>query len=140
MPNFPPMLANQEVSIGEIKKYVQVVLTDSSRSPSKKNLAILEGGRQWKVNDQKTKLQIILAGMGWGRLPEHMIQNELKRGILVPLKIKNFPTSIEGQILVVRRVGQPIGPVASKLWEYFQQFSKKTTKIIRLERALGQLP
>ncbi len=122
-PQFPPALLSPPVPQEVIKQYVQVVLKDSSRRPSKETYGVLEGGRQWRVNDLHTKKAIILSGMGWGNLPEHIIRAELDQGLLVPLQLENYTAFVESNAFVVRRFGQPTGPVAQKLWEDFQCYA-----------------
>jgi len=118
-PNFPPAQSKHELSLEEMKEYVQIIVRDSSRHTPKRSHLVLEGGRHWKVTDFYTKKQIILAGMGWGGLPYHLIEEEFANGRLVPLNIKNLEPW-GGDIRVVRRRDQPVGPVASQLWNDFQ--------------------
>lgn len=42
-----------------------------------------------RLNDFHAKKEGILAGMGYGWLPEHIATTELRRGVLVPLRWKN---------------------------------------------------
>lgn len=119
-----PLLKEYQVIPEEVmKEYSQVVIRDSSRNPSKENYGVLEGGDQWRVNDFHTKKEIILQNMGWGYLPEHLIQDELEQGLLVPLKIERFPEHGEASIRVVRLANEAAGPVTRRLWQLFQDNS-----------------
>ena len=112
-----------EIDHNNIRDFVQVVIKDSSiKQLFQKTHGILEGGRQWRVNDFYTKKQLILAGLGWGRLPQHLIENELKNGKLICLNVKNV-RSAKVEIHVVRHINQPAGPIATKMWDDFQQIS-----------------
>ena len=42
-----------------------------------------------RLNDFHAKKAGIVAGMGYGWLPEHIAKNELRRGVLVPLRWKS---------------------------------------------------
>jgi len=123
IPEFFPDDIKREMDHNNIRDFVQVVNKDSSFKQSfKKSHGILEGGRQWRVNDFFTKKQLILAGLGWGRLPQHVIEDELRSGELICLDIKTVrPANVE--IHVVRPINQPTGPIATKMWEDFQQIS-----------------
>lgn len=102
-----------------MKNYPQVII--SGRKSSTTSYGILEGGDQWRVNDFQTKKEIIMQGMGWGSLPEHLIKDELEQGLLAPITVEGdiVPPNIE--LRVVRLEGEPVGPVAQRLWELFQQ-------------------
>ena len=95
---------------------------DSSQNPPDQSFGYLEAGRHWYVTDHLTKKEIILAGMGWGRLHRHLITEELEAGTLVPLEIHNYQATIDIDICVARMSGKPAGPVATYVWESFKQF------------------
>ena len=65
----------------------------------------------------------ILSGMGWGRLHEHLIAEELRSGRLVPMSINNYATTLKINICVARMMDKPSGPVAATLWEDFRAFA-----------------
>lgn len=46
----------------------------------------LVGAPVWRVADLGTKKALLLAGLGWGNLPEHMIEGELTRKKLVRIR------------------------------------------------------
>ncbi|MBL4799537.1 MAG: LysR family transcriptional regulator [Oleispira sp.] len=100
-----------------MKNYPQVII--SGRTSSKTSFGILEGGDQWRVNDYQTKKEIIMQGMGWGSLPEHLIKEELAQGLLAPIKVVGDPDMPNIELRVVRLEGEPVGPVAQRLWELF---------------------
>jgi len=115
-PGFMPQHVGRTFSLTELKDRVQVVVRDSSRSPRTKSLGVLEEGRHWLVNDHSTKKEVLLAGMGWGRLHLHMVQAELESGRLVELKIEDFGDSSQIEVRVARRRGEFVGPVAAEFW------------------------
>ena len=104
---------------------MQVVVTDSSPQVDN-NLShgVLEGGRIWLVNDFLTKKQMLLEGLGWGRLPLHMIEDELENGSLRVLKMQNIQ-SVKVEMQAVRKLGRPIGPIATKIWDDLKLLSKR---------------
>ncbi len=120
-PNFPPLVRGEALDIEKMKEHVQVIVKDSSRNPKEKKIGVLEQGRHWLVNDHYTKKEILLAGMGWGRLQQHLISQELKEKKLVPLKIQSYESSIDIEIRVARRLGTLAGPVAADLWAKFRE-------------------
>jgi DNA-binding transcriptional LysR family regulator len=119
-PEFRQALPRRPLELDDLMNSVQVVVRDSSSKPRARSFGLLPEGRHWYVTDHLTKKEIILAGMGWGRLQEHLIVNELRSGLLMPLEINNYPREVTFDICVARRMGQPVGPVAATLWEDFK--------------------
>ncbi|WP_419905163.1 LysR substrate-binding domain-containing protein [Kiloniella sp.] len=91
-------------------------VSDRSRNRDEKNYGVLETTVPWRVNDFLTKKQIILSGLGWGRLPMHMICDELKTGRLVALSSPDFG-SVGVETFMARTRSHPFGPVAEAFWD-----------------------
>ncbi len=106
------------LTLGKMKARVQIVVRDSSRRP-RQSYGVLEDGRHWLESDNTTKKELILAGMGWGKLHRHLIADELAAGRLLPLQISNYLCTVDIEIRAVRRLGEPVGPVAAALWNDF---------------------
>ena len=62
---------------------IYAMLSDSARRTFSPSINVIDGGLRWNVSDLAAKKEIILAGMGWGGLPAHLVQQELRRGTLV---------------------------------------------------------
>jgi len=104
-------------SLAELRQMAQVVVRDSSRHGGTGSFGLLDEGRCWFVNDHQTKKEIIAAGLGWGRLQRHLVREELARGDLVQLQIRDFESVMPLEIRVARRRGRDPGPVATRLWQ-----------------------
>ncbi|WP_444933808.1 LysR family transcriptional regulator [Microbulbifer sp. JTAC008] len=115
--NSPLLTQYEEIPRQIMLHHPQVII--SGRKSSTKTYGVLEGGDQWRVNDFQTKKDIILQGMGWGTLPEHMIKAELEQGLLAPIAVEGIPKPQELEVRVVRQASNPMGPVASYLWQLF---------------------
>ena len=122
-PQFPPLKKKEPLDYESLKDEVQVVVKDSSAKPRQKKIGVLLDARHWLVNDHYTKKEILLAGMGWGRLQRHLIRHELEAGKLVPLQIMNYQSEIDIEIRVARKLSAPVGPVAAELWRDFQELA-----------------
>lgn len=93
----------------------QIVVADKN-SQSTANFGILSGGKKWRLSDSNFKKDIILSGLGWGHLPEHTIERELKEKKLVVLKFEDvYPKTLE--IKLIRLKTHHFGPVARALWD-----------------------
>lgn len=123
-PDFSPVVGKSELTLADLQNAIQVVVKDSSHRPRSESYGVLHHGRQWLVNDHHTKKEIILAGMGWGRLHRHLIEKELQDGRLIPLNIANYPVTLDIEMRVVRQQGAVHGPVAEVLWDKFKSFAE----------------
>ncbi len=122
-PGFLPDMTQFEIET--MKQYVQVVVRDGSNLGHKLSYGVLDNGRHWVVSDHLTKKALIKAGLGWGKLQEHLIAEELAAGMLLPLTIGHYPCQVEMEIRAVRRLGEPVGPVAHSLWRDFIALSEE---------------
>lgn len=77
---------------------------------------MIPDGLRWTVSDFAAKKEIVIAGMGWGGLPEHSITEELETGVLVPLNLEGYPVR-RSQLHVIRRREGALSVVANALWE-----------------------
>jgi DNA-binding transcriptional LysR family regulator len=98
-----------------LRSHPQIVLSDSARRTFSPSINVIEGGLRWNVSDMAAKKQIIASGMGWGGLPRHLIESELRRGTLVQLSVREFRA---GSIALysARRRDRAAGVVARALW------------------------
>ena len=104
-------------SVEELKDEYQIVVQDSGQSSQGVNYSVQTGQRCWYVNDFSTKKTLIMSGMGWGRLPEYMIEKELDSKELVAIKLTDFDTNIALNYQVIKLKSRLLGPVASRLWQ-----------------------
>jgi len=105
------------MSVEALKDEYQIVVQDSGQSSQGINYSVQTGQRCWYVNDFNTKKTLIMSGIGWGRLPEYMIENELKSKELVALKLNDVETYLALNYQVIKLKSRLLGPVASRLWE-----------------------
>ena len=97
----------------------QIIVRDTSRHSAKRTAGVVEGTHHWVVSDFTTKKQIISSGIGWGRLPLHMVKREIMKGELLLLDSEDFqPLKVD--IKAVRKKDRPLGPVATELWRQLQ--------------------
>ncbi|MFQ5519518.1 MAG: LysR family transcriptional regulator [Mariprofundus sp.] len=114
-------LAGREHELEErdMEGSTQIIVRDSSRHSEKKTAGVVAGTHQWVVSDFHTKKRIIASGMGWGRMPRHMIIDEVQHGELLIIQSEELkPFSID--IKAVRKKEKPLGPVATELWQQLQ--------------------
>lgn len=96
--------------------HVQIVTSERTREgmPDRAVLSPLT----WRVADLHTKHALLRAGLGWGRLPEHVAREDLERGRLV--RIRPVAWGDEDHALALAIVHRPdaaLGPAARWLIE-----------------------
>ena len=72
--------------------------------------------KSWRLADLGAKHALLLAGLGWGNMPKPMVNEDLKHGRLVALKIET-PSELFYPFHTVHRSDTPPGPAASWLME-----------------------
>lgn len=114
-----------------IEEFTQIVVSSSQSTSLSVN--VMEEASIWHVGDFDSKRQLIKAGLGWGYMPQHMIDNELKEHKLVVLDLEHdkkkqkrksprvHKTLNSQQIYLVRRSDRAIGPVADSFWNLFEE-------------------
>ncbi|MDT8446088.1 MAG: LysR family transcriptional regulator [bacterium] len=120
-PQFPLLTTQKTLSESDLMAFPQVVIQDSAVQRRSEQFGVLEGGRKWEVTDVMTKKEIILAGLGWGNLPSHLIQRELGQGLLLNPPTSGLENRDQGAAHLIKRKGSPLGPIAQQLWQEFKQ-------------------
>lgn len=78
---------------------------------------VLEGHRYWRVSDHRMKAVAIIAGIGWGSVPSHLVKTQLSSESVRQISYRGFrPRAQYPFFLHQKRQAFP-GPVASFIWE-----------------------
>ncbi|WP_444904854.1 LysR family transcriptional regulator [Microbulbifer sp. DLAB2-AF] len=115
----PGVFPGESVSQLEAAQLPQIVVRDTGHSGNKGNISLLEVGRRWLVNDYHTKKELTLAGLGWGRIPRHFIEDELKKSLLVPINVEGIKAFSSFDLCIIRNRERALGPIASRFWNFF---------------------
>lgn len=90
--------------------HVQLVLSDPTALTQGRDFGVL-AAQSWRLADLSTKHALLLAGLGWGNMPEFLVRADLKARRLVALK----PDGVSGMDYRFRAVWRrdvPPGPAA----------------------------
>jgi DNA-binding transcriptional LysR family regulator len=102
-------------SLAQLREIDQIVIGDKL-GPQGASFGLLEEGKKWRLLDNKFKNEIILAGLGWGHLPEQTIIRDLKEKKLVVLKFESIgPKVIDVNLIKLKK--KQLGPVSKNLWK-----------------------
>jgi DNA-binding transcriptional LysR family regulator len=121
-PDFEPAQCSHMKTIIEMQSYTQIVVGDSSSGAFTQSRDLLPGGLRWTVSDFTAKKEILLAKLGWGGIPTHMIKDELNYGKLVPLNIEGYPPR-QSHLFQIRKRDKDVGIVAQSIWERLMSVS-----------------
>jgi DNA-binding transcriptional LysR family regulator len=120
--NHPLAAIKGPIERAEAAKHVQLVLTDRSPLTQGREFGVMSA-HIWRLADLGAKHEFLRAGLGWGSMPQHMVEEDLRRGSLVRIELEADP--IQSFSFVMRafyRRDAPPGPAGrwfvSKLKQY----------------------
>lgn len=102
---------------GAGRGYTQLVLTDRSRFTEGQDYAVMSH-KTWRLADLGAKHALLREGIGWGNMPQPMIESDLATGSLVRLAMPDHAGGTYRFGCVWRR-DTPPGPAASWLLDQF---------------------
>lgn len=119
----------------ELADQLQIVLEDPSRLSAGRDFGVLSPVT-WRVSGQDTKRSLIIAGIGWGRLPLWSIERDLAEGRLV--RLAAAPLGPRGAASVdcflAHRADEALGPAARRLREALLRHGRWSTAPDRRRR------
>lgn len=98
-----------------VKNYPQIIQRSTLASSDRKG--VFSEAVKWYVTDTLSKKQMILDGLGWGRLPFHFIEEELIKEKLVALK--HLKQDDRVSIYIARKKNKEHGKVNDFIWNLF---------------------
>jgi DNA-binding transcriptional LysR family regulator len=111
-PTHPLAKLKGRISRDALRDHVQLVLTDRSKLTEGRDYTVFSS-RTWRLADLGARHEMLLAGLGWGSMPRHMVDEEIAEGRLVQLDIRGAdgrgPYPRPGVVLA-RRNDKELGP------------------------------
>lgn len=125
-PRHPLAAVEGEIEDHVLHQYAQLVLTDTSTLTASVDWGVLSS-RTWRLADLGAKKSMLLAGLGWGNMPAHMVEDEIKAGALTTIRPKGFSALTSTLVLGAAYVSErSLGPAAH--WMLDHLTAPKTTK------------
>ncbi len=112
-------LAAGRAAPGAARNFVQLVLTDRSTLTAGRDFSVI-GVRTWRLADLGSKYALLLAGIGWGNMPEPMVHADLAAGRLRRLDIPEWSGGFYA-FHAIHRTDTPPGPAAAWMIRHFSQ-------------------
>jgi DNA-binding transcriptional LysR family regulator len=98
---------------------VQLVLADRSELTKGQDFTVLSI-KTWRLADLGAKHALLLAGIGWGSMPEPIVRDDLAAGRLKHLDLPDWRGGYY-QLRALYRADTPPGPAASWMLRRFAQ-------------------
>ncbi len=111
-PDHPLAAIEGPIQTHILQQYVQLVLTDRSALTAGHDYGVLSV-RTWRLADLGAKQSMLLAGLGWGNMPSHMVADDIAKGRLKIIQPVEFDPRIAQLVMgcaypADRRLG-PVG-------------------------------
>ncbi|MFY0680246.1 MAG: LysR family transcriptional regulator [Thalassovita sp.] len=105
--------------ITDLRRFHQVLVRDSGGAVGMfdREFGVQKGQRRWYADDLETKKTLLLAGLGWGRMPDHLVATDLENQRLQELHVAFTHLPLTLDYHVFRAPNSSIGPVALFLWQ-----------------------
>jgi len=116
-PGFLRFPVSRSITPEQMRDYVQCVIRDTAQHSDTRDYFLVDGARSWTVGDQLMKRELILQGMGWGHMPNYLVEPDIRDGRLLDISGRHLNGG-EAEIVAARRRDAPHGPVANRLWRY----------------------
>jgi DNA-binding transcriptional LysR family regulator len=101
-----------------LHRHVQLVLTDRSALTAGRDYGVLSG-RTWRLADLGAKHAMLLAGLGWGSMPAHLVAQDIVQGKLKAIRPKEFDASTAQLVMGgAYRADHRLGPAGQWMVDY----------------------
>lgn len=88
-PGHPLAAIQGPIGLGQLRGQMQIVWTRNTAVNDSADLGV-HALDAWHVTDLNTKLRMLRAGVGWGSMPAHMVQEDLVAGRLCQLDMESW--------------------------------------------------
>jgi DNA-binding transcriptional LysR family regulator len=113
-PGHPLALLGRPATVDDLAPHVQLILSDPVDVDSADYG--LSSARLWRFVDLGRRLDFVLAGLGWCRMPEHLVTGPIAAGSLQRLQLAEDPTPQDGlTIYAAHRRSDTLGPAGTWL-------------------------
>src|SRR5882724_9105508 len=126
-PDHPLASVKGIIAKSELVKHVQLVLTDRTTLSEGREFGVMSP-QTWRLADLFAKHAFLLNGLGWGGMPVHAVERDLREGRLVELSVEDVTSG--GLIMPMSAVyptSAPPGPAGRWLIERLKQCSGQVT-------------
>jgi len=98
----------------DLAQHQQIIVRSGDQKSA--NFGIVDEAPKWYVTDLHTKKDLICAGLGWGRLPSHFVENDIDKENLVQLSTLG---DLSLPICLTKLAENNLGPVGKRIWDFY---------------------
>jgi DNA-binding transcriptional LysR family regulator len=127
-PDHPLASVKGTIVKSELAKHVQLVLTDRTTLSEGREFGVMSP-QTWRLADLFAKHAFLLSGLGWGSMPVHAVERDLREGRLVKLAVQDITS--QGLVMPMSAVyptSAPPGPAGRWLIERLKRCASAPTK------------
>ncbi|MEO5666684.1 MAG: LysR family transcriptional regulator [Bdellovibrionota bacterium] len=110
-----------KIELSELRKIPNIIVT-SGQKDSPFGVPGLRSGKKLTVSNHAVKEQMILMGLGWGRIPEERLESRPYSEDLVAIRNKELPP-VTLEIALLWKRGQRLGRAARKVREKLEELA-----------------
>ncbi|AFY02829.1 LysR family transcriptional regulator [Bdellovibrio bacteriovorus] len=118
-----PLAKLKKATTEDLKRYPQIVLSSTVKS-SNRSGGVVNPANTISVQDLQTKKAFLEGGLGYGRMPDFAVKEEIKQKSLVTLGLKPIPL----HAAIGRHASKELGPCGKFIWDYFSRGQGKKLK------------
>lgn len=114
-PRHPLSCREGSIPINELREHIQLVLTDRSRLTEGQLFGVYST-RTWRIGDLGAKHRLLIAGLGWGSMPRHLVEADVAAGRLKRVTPADR-LSVDYRVFLITRADMHPRPAARWLAE-----------------------
>jgi DNA-binding transcriptional LysR family regulator len=124
-PTHPLAQIDGPVPAAELRKHVQLVLTDRTDLSAGREFGVVSP-RNWRLADLGAKHAFLLAGLGWGGMPHAMVVRDIEEGALKQITLQDLPPEGETMVMFATYPADtPPGPAGRWFIEQLRHFGAR---------------
>jgi len=100
-----------------LRKLPHILISDTGSVAPFDHVNVLLGGQRWYVSDYQAKKALLTAAMGWARIPEHIVEHQLKEGSLMRIQVENFNCESIVPMYLIKLKQSPSSSIAKAFWQ-----------------------
>lgn len=120
-PSHPLAAAEGPIAAETLHGHVQLVLSDASDLTAGRDYGVVSS-RTWRLADLGAKKSMLLAGLGWGSMPAHLVADEIERGELKRIDPAGFdPLTARLVLGAACSTERSLGPAATWMLDHLRR-------------------
>jgi len=127
-PDHPLANAGRPLEENDLRDHTQLMLSSSGPQASGDHSGY--GINRWRIHDLHMRHRLLLAGVGWGGMPSHMVADDLQQGRLVKLELERKAADVFGftaPLASAHLRAKTLGPAGRWLFERLIEEGRKHT-------------